>query len=227
MGHLRCCYRMFSRKNRSNQPPDSTIAGRDDPVAISGVHVVNQSSMIPPFPDGAEVISFGMGCFWGSERIFWKLPGVITTAAGYQGGSTRNPTYEEVCSGRTGHAEVALVVYDPTRISLDVILKSFWEQHDPTTLNRQGNDRGTQYRSAIYWTTDDQRDVAVASKDAYEAGLVASGYGAVTTEIAEAGPFYYAEEYHQQYLHKNPGGYCNHGFCQIEYPSNLNAEVTE
>jgi peptide-methionine (S)-S-oxide reductase len=183
--------------------------------------------MKPPFPEGSEIISFGMGCFWGSERIFWKLPGVITTAVGYQGGSTPNPTYEEVCSGRTGHAEVALVVYDPKRITLDVILKSFWEQHDPTTLNRQGNDRGTQYRSAIYWTTEDQRDIAVASRDAYQAGLVDSGFGAITTEIAEAGPFFYAEEYHQQYLHKNPGGYCNHGFCQIEYPADASQEMAE
>ena len=197
----------------------STLPGRDESIPISGIHAVNQSSMTPPFPDGSEVISFGMGCFWGAERIFWKLPGVITTAAGYQGGSTPNPTYEEVCSGRTGHAEVALVVYDPAVVSLDVLLKSFWEQHDPTTLNRQGNDRGTQYRSAILWTTEAQRDVAMASRDAYQGGLNASGYGTITTEITEAGPFYYAEEYHQQYLHKNPGGYCNHGFCQIEYPT--------
>jgi len=162
-------------------------------------------------------VSFGMGCFWGAERIFWSLPGVITTAVGYQGGITPNPTYEEVCSGATGHAEVALVVYDPTQIEFEILLKHFWEQHDPTTLNQQGNDRGTQYRSAIYWTDPAQRDVAVASMGAYQAGLTESGYGTITTEIAEAGPFYYAEEYHQQYLAKNPGGYCNHGFCQIEY----------
>lgn len=162
-------------------------------------------------------MSFGMGCFWGAERIFWSLPGVITTAVGYQGGITPNPTYEEVCSGATGHAEVALVVYDPTQIEFEILLKHFWEQHDPTTLNQQGNDRGTQYRSAIYWTDPAQRDVAVASMGAYQAGLTESGYGTITTEIAEAGPFYYAEEYHQQYLAKNPGGYCNHGFCQIEY----------
>ncbi len=173
--------------------------------------------MIPPFPEGSQVVSFGMGCFWGAERVFWKLPGVVTTAVGYQGGITPNPTYEEVCSGRTGHAEVALVVYDTTQIDLEILLKHFWEQHDPTTKNQQGNDRGTQYRSAIYWTDLAQRDTAVASMAAYQSGLTESGYGAITTEIAEASPFYYAEEYHQQYLAKNPGGYCNHGFCQIEY----------
>ena len=217
---------MFSRKKTTVRTANDALPGRNEPIAISGVHVVNQSSMTPPFPEGSEVISFGMGCFWGSERIFWKLPGVLTTAVGYQGGFTQNPTYEEVCSGRTGHAEVALVVYDPTVTSLDVLLKSFWEQHDPTTLNQQGNDRGTQYRSAIYWTNEEQRDVAVESMRAYQAGLTQSGFGTITTEIAEAGPFFYAEEYHQQYLHKNPGGYCNHGFCQIEYPQDTDSEVT-
>lgn len=197
---------------------DTALPGREEPLPISGVHYVNHSSMVPPFPEGSRVISFGMGCFWGAERIFWRLPGVITTAAGYQGGSTPNPTYEEVCSGCTGHAEVALVVYDPAEIDLDALLKHFWEQHDPTTLNQQGNDRGTQYRSAILWTEPDQRDVAAASLAAYQASLTESGFGTITTEILEAGPFYYAEEYHQQYLAKNPGGYCNHGFCQATYP---------
>jgi len=173
--------------------------------------------MNPPFPEGSAVVSFGMGCFWGAERVFWDLPGVITTAVGYQGGISENPTYQEVCSGRTGHAEVALVVYDPKQTSLENLLKHFWEQHDPTTLNRQGNDAGTQYRSAIYWSDEAQRDVAVASMAAYGGSLAQSGYGSITTEITEAGPFYYAEDYHQQYLAKNPGGYCNHGFCQIEY----------
>lgn len=158
-----------------------------------------------------------MGCFWGAERVFWNLPGVLTTAVGYQGGHTPNPTYEETCSGKTGHAEVALVVYDPEQTSLESLLKHFWEQHDPTTPNQQGNDVGTQYRSAIYWTDEAQRDIAIASKSAYQTGLNGAGYGVISTEIAEAGPFYYAEEYHQQYLAKNPGGYCNHGFCQIEY----------
>ncbi|KAA3641522.1 MAG: peptide-methionine (S)-S-oxide reductase MsrA [Armatimonadetes bacterium] len=208
---------MFRRKTTQMPTHDAALPGRDEPVPISGIHFVNESSMTPPFPEGSEVVSFGMGCFWGAERVFWKLPGVLTTAVGYQGGITPNPTYEEVCSGGTGHAEVALVVYDPTQIDVEILLKHFWEQHDPTTLNRQGNDRGTQYRSAIYWTDAAQRDVAVASMAAYQSGLTASGYGSITTEIAEAGPFYYAEEYHQQYLAKNPGGYCNHGFCQIEY----------
>lgn len=196
---------------------DTALPGREEPLPISGVHFVNQSSMVPPFPDGSRLISFGMGCFWGAERIFWRLPGVITTAAGYQGGSTPNPTYEEVCSGRTGHAEVALVVYDPAETELDTLLKHFWEQHDPTTPNQQGNDRGTQYRSAILWTDPDQRDVAAASMATYQASLTGSGFGTITTELLEAGPFYYAEEYHQQYLAKNPGGYCNHGFCQATY----------
>ena len=208
---------MFKRQPKSMPTKSDALPGRDQPIAVTGENIVTNTSMTPPWPDGAEVVSFGMGCFWGAERIFWQIPGVITTAVGYQGGHTPNPTYQEVCSGATGHAELALVVYDPEQVSLDVLLKGFWEQHDPTTLNRQGNDVGTQYRSAIYWTTENQRDIAVASRDAYERGLTASGYGTVTTEIAEAGPFYYAEDYHQQYLEKNPGGYCNHGFCQIPY----------
>jgi peptide-methionine (S)-S-oxide reductase len=196
---------------------DTAIAGRPEEEQISAIHYVNGSPMKPPFPEGSEVISFGMGCFWGSERVFWKLPGVITTAAGYQGGLTENPTYTEVCSGRTGHTEAALVVYDPSVITLDEILKHFWEQHDPTQVNGQGNDRGTQYRSGIYWTTEEQRDIAVASKEMYGAGLTEAGFGSIATEIEPAGPFYYADEDHQQYLAKNPNGYCNHGFCQIEY----------
>ncbi len=196
---------------------ETAIAGRPEEEQISAIHYVNSSSMKPPFPEGSEVISFGMGCFWGSERVFWKLPGVITTAAGYQGGQTENPTYAEVCSEMTGHTEAALVVYDPDVISLDEILKHFWEQHDPTQVNGQGNDRGTQYRSGIYWTTEAQRDIAIASKKSYGEGLADAGFGAIATEIEPAGPFYYADEAHQQYLAKNPNGYCNHGFCQIEY----------
>ncbi|GMR01955.1 MAG: peptide-methionine (S)-S-oxide reductase MsrA [Acidimicrobiia bacterium] len=184
---------------------------------IGGPHFVNGTTIVPPFPEGMEVVYFGMGCFWGAERVFWQLPGVYTTAVGYQGGLTENPTYEQVCTGRTGHAETALVVYDPKIVSLDALLKGFWEEHDPTQGNRQGNDVGTQYRSVIYWTTPEQRNVAVASRDAYERALSGVGYGQITTEILEADPFYYAEEYHQQYLAKNPNGYCNHGFCQIEY----------
>jgi peptide-methionine (S)-S-oxide reductase len=218
---------MFKRRATQSTAPGSTIAGRLQPIAISGVHAVNGSSMIPPFPAGSETISFGMGCFWGAERIFWQLPGVITTAAGYQGGTSENPTYEEVCTGRTGHTEAVLVVYDPEMVAVDVLMKHFWEQHDPTTPNRQGNDVGTQYRSAVYWTTEGQRDAVEASKAAYGAGLAKAGYGSITTEIlpaVEAGPLYYAEEYHQQYLHKNPRGYCNHGFCQIPYASPAGAD---
>jgi len=208
---------MFRRKFAAGSRDVPPSSNRAEPHEISGVHFVNGTVMTPPFPDGTEAVSFGMGCFWGAERVFWQLPGVYTTAVGYQGGATQNPTYEEVCSGRTGHAEVALVVYDPALTSLDRLLKSFWEQHDPTQPDRQGNDVGTQYRSAIYWTTGQQRDAAVASRDAYGAALGAAGFGGITTEITQAGPFFYAEEYHQQYLAKNPGGYCNHGFCQIEY----------
>jgi peptide-methionine (S)-S-oxide reductase len=173
--------------------------------------------MLPPFPEGSEAIIFGMGCFWGAERYFWKIPGVLTTAVGYSGGSTPNPTYEETCTGRTGHTEAVLVVYDPDQVDVDVLLKDFWENHDPTTLNRQGNDIGTQYRSAIYTTTDDQMKAVTESRDRYQKALSDAGYGEITTEIADAGPFYYAEEYHQQYLAKNPNGYCNHGFCQAAY----------
>lgn len=208
---------MFKRRAQPMPTAETALPGRDEPIVISGVHAVTGAGMVPPWPAGSAVISFGMGCFWGAERIFWQLPGVLTTAVGYQGGITPNPTYEEVCSGQTGHAEVVLVVYDPQIVSVEVLLKHFWEQHDPTTPDQQGNDVGTQYRSAIYWTTEDQRDAAEASKAAYQGGLSDSGYGAITTQIESAGPFFYAEEYHQQYLHKNPGGYCNHGFCQVPY----------
>ena len=164
--------------------------------------------LLPPFPEGVEHILVGMGCFWGAERLFWQLPGVYTTAVGYAGGSTQNPTYREVCSGRTGHAEVVLVAYRPAELPLAELLRTFWEEHDPTQGMRQGNDVGTQYRSAIYYTTPEQRDIVIASRDAYQAALSARQRGQITTEIAEAGPFYPAEEYHQQYLQKNPGGYC-------------------
>lgn len=203
------------------------MPGRPDPVVISGLHFVNDSKMTPPFPEASASITFGMGCFWGAERIFWQIPGVITTAAGYQGGFTENPTYQEVCTGRTGHAEAVLVVYDPARVDVDILLKQFWEQHDPTQRDRQGNDVGTQYRSAIYWTTDAQRDAAQVSRAAYQADLSKGGFGEITTEISsadDAGPFYYAEEYHQQYLAKNPGGYCNHGFCQVSYAAPVGDE---
>ncbi len=201
----------------------SALTGRSEAHAVSGVHFVNGSNMVPPFPDGLDKVYFAMGCFWGAEEIFWKLPGVYTTAAGYQGGFTPNPTYEEVCSGRTGHTEAVMVLYDPLVVSLETLLKSFWEEHDPTTPNQQGNDVGTQYRSAVYWSTQEQRDVVATSKDAYDAALSSAGFGVISTETAQADTFYYAEEYHQQYLAKNPGGYCNHGFCQIEYTAPVGA----
>ncbi len=193
---------------------ETALPGRPEPMPHARTHAVLGTPTAPPWPDGAEVASLAMGCFWGTERIFWRLPGVITTAAGYQGGFTPNPTYEEVCTGRTGHAETVLVVYDPHMTTFAAILKAFWENHDPTTANRQGNDIGTQYRSAIFYTTDAQRNVALDTRDAFTAVLAEHGRGEPTTEIrssADAGPFYYAEDYHQQYLHKNPGGYCNHG----------------
>ena len=164
-----------------------------------------------------ETIVFGMGCFWGAERIFWQLPGVFTTAAGYSGGTTPNPTYGETCTSRTGHTEAVLVVFDPTEVDLESLLKEFWENHDPTQYMGQGNDIGSQYRSAIFWTNETQRDASAASRDRYQSGLIKAGFGKIETEIAEGGHFYYAEEEHQQYLAKNPYGYCNHGFCQIAY----------
>ena len=176
---------------------------------IDGTHVVLGTSMVPPWPEGSAVAVFGMGCFWGIERLFWRLPGVFTTAAGYAGGYTTNPSYEQVCSGRTGHTEVVLVVYHPEQIGYAQLLRAFWENHDPTQGMRQYNDHGTQYRSAIYPTSDEQLAVANESRDAYGASLLTAGYGAITTEIAPLAAFYYAEDYHQQYLDKNPRGYCN------------------
>jgi peptide-methionine (S)-S-oxide reductase len=198
--------------------PDDALPGRPREVAVPGRHEVLETPLTPPFPDGFERAIFGMGCFWGAERIFWQAPGVYTTAVGYAGGFTPNPTYEEVCSGRTGHAEVVLAVFDPAATSYDALLRLFWESHNPTQGMRQGNDVGTQYRSAIYWTTDRQRELAEASRSAYEERLRAAGYPPVTTEIAEAGPFYYAEDYHQQYLAKNPWGYCGIGGTGVSCP---------
>jgi len=195
--------------------PDEALPGRPEPLpGIPDTHEVLGMPMRAPWPDGTEVLYVAMGCFWGTERIFWRLPGVVATAAGYMGGYTPNPTYEEVCTGRTGHTEAVLVAYDPTKTSAELLLKAFWENHDSTTANRQGNDVGTQYRSAIYWTTPEQHQAAVATRDAFQQVLSDNGFGEISTEIrpaSEAGPFYYAEDYHQQYLHKNPGGYCNHG----------------
>jgi peptide-methionine (S)-S-oxide reductase len=188
------------------------LPGRDTEIRVADRHAVLGTPMKPPFPEGMEQIVLGMGCFWGAEKIFWQAPGVYSTAVGYAGGHTPNPTYEEVCSGSTGHAEVVLVVFDPAKTSLNEILRLFWENHNPTPGMRKGNDRGTQYRSAIYTNSDTQREAAVACRDMYAEKLKAAGYGEITTEIADAGPFYYAEKYHQQYLEKNPWGYCpDHG----------------
>ncbi|PTU76509.1 peptide-methionine (S)-S-oxide reductase MsrA [Pseudomonas mangrovi] len=188
--------------------PEQALPGRATPIRVGGMHRVTGNSLVPPFPAGLQQAVFGLGCFWGAERRFWQQPGVWSTAVGYAGGHTPNPTYEEVCSGLTGHTEVVLVVFDPQQTSYEALLKVFWESHDPTQGMRQGNDMGTQYRSAIYCHGEQQRTLAEASAIRFQQALEAAGHGPVTTEIAEAPPFYYAEEYHQQYLDKNPGGYC-------------------
>jgi peptide-methionine (S)-S-oxide reductase len=208
---------LFARTKTQMIDPSEALPGRDRPLPVPDRHEVLGSPLTPPFPEGMAQAVFGMGCFWGAERLFWQAPGVHTTAAGYAGGYTPNPTYEEVCSGRTGHAEVVLVVYDPGLTSYDDLLRIFFENHDPTQSMRQGNDVGTQYRSAIYTTSQAQHDAALAGRDAYQRRLQAGGFGTITTEIGPAGDFFYAEDYHQQYLHKNPSGYCNHGFCQVAY----------
>ncbi len=187
-------------------------------------HFVLGTPLLPPFPAGFAQAVFGMGCFWGAERKFWQVPGVYTTAVGYAGGHTPNPTYREVCSGQTGHAEVVLVVFDPARTSYEALLQVFWENHDPTQGMRQGNDVGTQYRSALYWFTEAQRSLAEVSQAAYGRALAAARFGAVTTEIREAPAFYYAEDYHQQYLAKNPGGYCGLGGTGVSCPVGLPAD---
>ena len=190
---------------------DEALPGRNTPLPISGKHFVNGSNIKQPAANGLEEAVFGLGCFWGAERKFWQIPGVVTTAVGYAGGFTPNPTYEEVCSGGTGHAEVVRVIYDPKKVSYETLLKDFWESHDPTQGMRQGNDRGTQYRSVIFTKSDAQAAAARASRDMYQAELTKAGYGAITTEIVPAGEFYFAEDYHQQYLDKVPNGYCpNH-----------------
>jgi peptide-methionine (S)-S-oxide reductase len=212
---------MFGRKSLEIPSPDEALPGRDHPVAVPDHHTVLGTSLTPPFPDGTEQAVVALGCFWGAERAFWQLPGVYTTAAGYIGGHTPNPTYEEVCSGRTGHTEAVLVVFDPQVISYDEVLRVFWETHDPTQGMRQGNDVGTQYRSGVYWFDDHQHYVAETSRDAFQPVLDAAGYGPITTEIAPAGTFYYAEDYHQQYLDKNPFGYCGLGGTGLSCPSGV------
>ena len=191
--------------------PDQALRGRTERMSVPEKHFVSGNRLTPPFPAGSELALFGMGCFWGAERTFWQLPGVYSTSVGYAAGYTPNPTYREVCSGQTGHNEVVRVVYDPKQVSYEDLLRVFWEAHDPTQGMRQGNDVGTQYRSGIYTYSVAQRDAALASKEAYEQALRANGYGPITTEILDAPEFYYAEDYHQQYLAKNPGGYCGLG----------------
>ena len=215
---------LFSRPSTLPTPSEALPGRATRPFAISPTHAVLGNPVEGPFPAGLQVAVFGLGCFWGAERKFWQTPGVWTTSAGYAGGVTANPTYEEVCSGATGHAEVVQVVFDPKVISYPELLKVFWESHDPTQGMRQGNDHGTQYRSAIYVSDDAQLAAALESKATYEASLRAAGYGAVTTEIrplSEAGPFYYAEDYHQQYLHKVPNGYCGLGGTGVSCPVGL------
>ncbi|MYC90892.1 MAG: peptide-methionine (S)-S-oxide reductase MsrA [Gemmatimonadetes bacterium] len=213
---------MFGGVLKLRRPdPGEALAGRTEPLRVPVAHHVNGNRIKPPFPAGFQQAYFAMGCFWGAERIFWELPGVYSTAVGYQGGLTPNPTYQEVCSGRTGHAEVVLAVFDPDRISYATLLAAFWEGHDPTQGMRQGADIGTQYRSAIYTVGDPQRRLAVESLDRYQGELAQAGYGSITTEIEDAPPFYYAEEYHQQYLAKNPGGYCGLGGTGVSCPSGV------
>ena len=203
--------------------PDQALPGRETPMPVSARHYVNGHPLVPPFPDGFERLVVAMGCFWGAERKFWEAPGVFTTAVGYAGGYTPNPTYQEVCSGMTGHTEVVLVVFDPAQTSLNEMLRIFWESHDPTQGMRQGNDVGTQYRSAIYTSSAAQREAALASRDMFQDRLTAARYGRITTEIADAPPFYYAEDYHQQYLAKNPNGYCGLGGTGVTCPIGVKA----
>ena len=203
--------------------PEDALPGHDEAMRVPESHAVNGNRLTPPFPAGLEQAIFGLGCFWGAEKKFWEQPGVYTTAVGYAGGYTANATYREVCSGMTGHTEVVLVVFDPRQTSYDALLKVFWENHDPTQGMRQGNDVGTQYRSAIYTFSPAQRGAAEASRAAYQDRLTEAGYGRITTEIADAPAFYYAEDYHQQYLAKNPGGYCGHGGTGIACPVGVNA----
>ena len=220
---------MWLRKTDDSQRAmGDYLPGRGWPIVTPGEHLILHTPLAPPFPDNLEELYVGMGCFWGAERIFWQTPGVYTTAVGYTGGVTPNPTYEETCTGRTGHTEAVRIVFDPAQVSVETLLAAFWENHDPTQLNGQGNDHGTQYRTAIYPTTPAQLAAAEASRERYQAALTTAGYGAITTEIrpfADAGPWYYAEDYHQQYLAKHPNGYCNHGFCQVAYDAQGHGQV--
>jgi len=215
---------VFFNKKVEMIAPEDALAGRtDQTMPVPEAHFINGHPLQGPWPEGYETAQFALGCFWGAERKFWEVPGVYSTAVGYAGGYTPNPTYEETCSGRTGHAEAVLVVYNPAEVSYEQLLKVFWESHNPTQGNRQGNDVGTQYRSAIYATTDEQLAAATASRDMYQQQLESARYGTITTEITKAGEFYYAEPYHQQYLGKNPNGYCGLGGTGVSCPIGLTA----
>lgn len=209
---------MFLFRKTEMVEPDRALRGRDEEMPVAPAHTVLGTPLTPPFPDGTRTAIFALGCFWGAERLFWQTPGVYTTAVGYVGGYTPNPTYEEVCSGKTGHTEAVLVAYDPAKVSIEQLLKVFWEGHDPTQGMRQGNDVGTQYRSGIYGLSGDDLAAAEASRDRFQATLADAGYGEITTEIADGGRFFYAEEYHQQYLDKVPNGYCGLGGTGVSCP---------
>jgi peptide-methionine (S)-S-oxide reductase len=211
----------FTKKHTSMVDADSALPGRETEMPVPARHEVLGTPLQGPFPSDVETAVFGMGCFWGAERIFWQAPGIYTTAVGYAGGFTPNPSYEEVCSGRTGHTEAVLVAFDTAATSYEELLKLFWEGHDPTQGMRQGNDTGSQYRSAIYWQNESQQASAEASREAYQQMLTGAGHGEITTELAQAGPFYYAEDYHQQYLAKNPSGYCGLGGTGVSCPIGL------
>ena len=209
---------MFSRHKTEMPTPEQALPGREQPIRLSDRHTVLGTPLTPPYPEGSEIADFALGCFWGAERVFWSTPGVITTAVGYEGGYTPNPTYEEVCSGRTGHTESVRVVYDPKRVGYEQLLKLFWESHDPTQGMRQGNDAGTQYRSAIFTHSDAQLAAAEKSRAAFQPVLEAAGHGQITTQIEPAPEFFFAEDYHQQYLDKNPRGYCGLGGTGVSCP---------
>ena len=212
---------LFGKQKNQMPAADEALSGRTDAMPVPDQHFVNFHPLVGPFPEGTQTVVFGLGCFWGAEKVFWQIPGVHTTAVGYAGGFTPNPSYEEVCSGRTGHNEVVLVAFDPEVVSFDQLLQAFWEGHDPTQGMRQGNDRGTQYRSGIYVSGSEALVAAEASRDRYQEVLRSAGYGDITTEIRESGPFYYAESYHQQYLAKNPSGYCGLGGTGVSCPAGL------
>ena len=215
----------FMKKLKSLLPAASALPGRGEKMPLPERHFVNGHALTPPFPSGMQQAVFGMGCFWGAERLFWKIPGVYSTAVGYAGGETKNPTYEEVCSGFTNHTEAVLVVFDPKKVGYDALLKAFWEGHDPTQGMRQGNDSGTQYRSAVYTYGDEQLEKALASQKVFERVLKSKGFSSITTEIKPAPEFYYAEDYHQQYLGKNPGGYCGLGGTGVSCPVGITANA--